>query len=72
METIRVQLPDPEVQPTMTVQAAAAALRIGQVQAYRAVASGELPAFRIGRSWRVPTAELRRMLGLDERTDDAA
>jgi excisionase family DNA binding protein len=42
----------PEV---LTVREAAAILRVGRNQLYQAVACGQLPAVRIGRSIRIPT-----------------
>jgi excisionase family DNA binding protein len=42
----------------LTVREAAAILRIGRTQLYAAVARGELPALRIGRSIRIPTQAL--------------
>lgn len=65
-------LPDPEVQPTLTVADAAQALGIGRNAAYEAVQRGELPSLRLGRRVLVPTAQLRRMLGLDLEREDAA
>ena len=35
-------------------------------QAYEAAKRGDLPTIRIGRRYLVPTAPLRRMLGLDQ------
>lgn len=39
---------------------------IGRNAAYRAAAAGELPAIRIGRRLRVPTARLLELLGIRE------
>jgi excisionase family DNA binding protein len=50
----------PEV---LTVREAAAILRVGRNQLYQAVASGQLPAVRIGRSIRIPTQALLDLLG---------
>ena len=52
-----------ELPPTLTVEQAGALLGISRSAAYQAVATGELPALRIGRRWIVPTAPLV-MLGL--------
>ena len=57
--------PDPLSQPTMTVDDAASIMKISRASAYEAVRSGEIPSIRIGRRIVVPTAALRRMLGLD-------
>ena len=49
---------------TITITEAAALLGIGRNQAYQAAARGELPVLRLGRRLLVPTAPLRRMLGV--------
>jgi hypothetical protein len=41
------------------------ALGLGRDATYRAARNGELPTIRIGGALRVPTAPLRRMLGLE-------
>ena len=51
--------------PFVKVEEAATYLGIGRQQAYAAVRSGQIPSIRVGRSWRVPTAALRRLAGLD-------
>lgn len=59
-------LPDPNVQPTMRVWPdAGRALGLSRASTYDAVARGQIPAIRVGRRLLVPTAALRRMLGLD-------
>ncbi len=60
-----VALPDPEDQPTVTVQEAARLLGLARASAYEGVRRGEIPTVRIGRRLLVPTALLRRMLGFD-------
>ena len=52
--------------PTMTIDEAAAFLRIARSSAYAAAKCGELPTISIGRRLLVPTAALRRMLQLDD------
>jgi excisionase family DNA binding protein len=52
-----VQLPQ-----VLTVREVAAILRVGRNQLYEAVARGELPAVRIGRTIRIPTTALRDLL----------
>jgi hypothetical protein len=49
-------------------------LGLGRGHAYLLARRGELPvpAFRLGKSWQVPTASLRRVLHLDEGGGDAA
>lgn len=56
---ILARLPD-----VLTVEEAAAVLRIGRSAAYEAARSGDLPCVRIGRSLRVPRYALEAMLGL--------
>lgn len=59
-------LPDPAVQPTMTVwPETARALGLSRQATYDAVATGEIPSVRIGTRILVLTAPLRRMLGFD-------
>lgn len=52
--------------PTTSVEAAAEILGIGRSSYYAAIKNGELPALRIGRRIVVPTAPLRRLLGLED------
>jgi excisionase family DNA binding protein len=47
---------------TITVEEAAALLRIGRNLAYEAVRRGELPAIRVGRRLLVPRQALERLL----------
>lgn len=59
-------LPQPEEQPTVTIEVAAKALGIGRNAAYEAAAAGLIPCIRISpRRLVVPTAALRRLLQLD-------
>lgn len=58
-------IPTPEQQPTLSVEQAAEFLGLGRSSAYQAVARGEIPSLKFGRAVRIPTAALRRMLGLD-------
>jgi excisionase family DNA binding protein len=51
--------------PTITVEEAAALLGLSRGGAYNAVREGSIPSIRIGRCIRVPSAQLRKMLGLD-------
>ncbi|MFN2494848.1 MAG: helix-turn-helix domain-containing protein [Pseudonocardiaceae bacterium] len=50
----------------MSVPEAAACLGVTESTGYRLVNAGEFPVrvLRLGRQWRVPTAEVRRELGL--------
>lgn len=58
-------VPDPSTHPTMKVEHAAAVLGISRNAAYEAVKRGELPSIRLGRSIRIPTLAITRMLELD-------
>ena len=51
--------------PTCTVPEAAAVLGISRDSAYRAAERGDIPSIRIGKRVVVPTARLRKLLGLD-------
>ncbi|MEI7888235.1 MAG: excisionase family DNA-binding protein [Actinomycetes bacterium] len=55
-------LPDPESQPTMTVDEAGELLNLSRSSIYAAVRSGEVPSIRIGRRDLVLTAPLLKML----------
>lgn len=59
-------LPSPEDQPTISVEEAGEALGVSRSAAYLGVRSGEIPSIRIGRRIVVPTAALRKLLGLDD------
>jgi hypothetical protein len=57
------ELPDDwRERPTITIPQAGLVLDIGPNEAYAAAARKEIPAIRIGRSWRVPVPQLRRMI----------
>jgi excisionase family DNA binding protein len=60
-----MRLPDPTEQPLVTVEDAGRWLGLGRSAAYAAVRRGDLPSIQIGRRVFVPTAELRRLVGLD-------
>ena len=53
-------------QPTVSVPEAGAMLGMHYNAAYRAARDGRLPSIRVSSRVRVPTAALKRMLGLDE------
>ena len=57
--------------PTTTVPIAGALLGLSRNKAYQAAAKGEIPTLRFGKRLVVPTAPLRRMLGLEERMPEA-
>jgi hypothetical protein len=69
------KIPDAEEQPTVRLwPTAGQALGLGRSSTFAAAERGEIPAFRIGGRWVVPTAGLRRKLLLDPSPDapDAA
>ncbi len=60
-----VTVPDPTIEPTITVERAGALLGLGRNSAYDAVRRGDIPSIKIGHRYVVPTARIRSMLGLD-------
>lgn len=48
---------------TCSVEEMAAILGVGRAAAYAAVRSGQVPAVRVGRSWRVPISGLNKLAG---------
>jgi excisionase family DNA binding protein len=60
-----IAVPDPRERPTVSIEEVYPWLGISRGAAYEAARRGELPVIRIGRRLLVPTAELRKMLGLD-------
>ena len=65
-------VPDAVNVPTLTVEQAARYLSLGRSAAYEAVRRGEIPSLKFGRSVRVPTAALRRLLELDPPAESEA
>jgi hypothetical protein len=68
-------IPDPADQPTVPLWPdAARAWGVGRARAFELAREGKFPfpVYRLGRSFRVPTAALRRALGLDPEGGDAA
>jgi excisionase family DNA binding protein len=51
---------------TITVDEAIEVLGLGRSTAYNAVRSGSLPAMKVKGRWLIPTAKLRKLLGLDD------
>ena len=49
----------------VSVEDAAKALGVGKYSAYVAIKAGELPSIKVGRKIKVPTAPLRRLLGIE-------
>lgn len=65
--SVGVDLLDPRQNLTLTIDEVIALLGTGRTATYEAVRSGQLGAvITIGRRTLIPTANLRRMLGLDE------
>jgi excisionase family DNA binding protein len=58
------ELPDPAVEPTISVERYAAIVGVSRSGAYEAVRRGEIPAVHIGRRVRVVTARALEQLGL--------
>lgn len=59
-------LPRAADQPVIDIPEAGAYLGMNRVQAYRAARAGILPTVQVSeRRWKVPTASLRKMLGMD-------
>ena len=52
----------------VSVEVATSVLGIGRNAAYRAVRLGDIPSVKIGGRLLIPTAHLRRMLGLEATT----
>ena len=50
---------------TVSVEVAAKAFGLGRNSGYAAVKSGEIPSLRVGGRICVPTAPLRKMLGIE-------
>jgi excisionase family DNA binding protein len=48
---------------TVSVQEAAKLLGVSRGVAYQSVKSGEIPAIRLGKCWRIPRASLLKMVG---------
>jgi len=64
MNTQQRQLPDPEVEPWLSIPEAGAIFDLGRAASYQAARRGEIPTIRLGKRLLVPTAKLRAMLGL--------
>lgn len=59
-------LPHPADQPVLDIPEAGAYLGMNRVQAYRAARAGILPTIQVSeRRFKVPTAALRALLGMD-------
>ncbi|MCD4549967.1 MULTISPECIES: helix-turn-helix domain-containing protein [unclassified Schaalia] len=58
----------------MTVSEVADVMRVSRMTVYRLIHSGEMPAIRVGKSFRVPEVVVNQLLhaGLAEQTDTRA
>jgi len=52
--------------PWITVAELAVIRSVAEATAYEAVRAGQVPSFRIGRQYRIPTVSVRALLGLDD------
>ena len=59
-------LPDPNDEPTISVERAGELLGISRGLAYAQARGGEIPTIRLGKRLVVPTAALLRLLGVTE------
>lgn len=57
-------LPDPETEPTVSVERAGQVIGISRGSAYEGVRRGEIPSIRIGHRVLIPTAALLRLVGI--------
>lgn len=48
----------------LTVTEVAEVMRVSKMTVYRLIHAGELPAIRVGRSFRVPTAAVKQLLDI--------
>jgi hypothetical protein len=66
---VTVELPTAAEAPTVSVEVGGHALGIRTSTSYRLARTGQLaegvPVIKVGQRYRVPTAALRRVLGLD-------
>lgn len=58
-------IPAPDEAPFVDVKTTAALMGVSRDAAYDAIARGDIPSVRVGKTIRVPVAALRRMAGLD-------
>lgn len=66
-----VRVPDPEVQPVMTPAEIASVFGASMPTIYDWIKSGEIPSIRLGRKIVIPTAAVRKLLGLDDNSHTA-
>ncbi len=66
-----MRVPNPEDEPTVDLwPLTGKALGLSRSSTYLGAENGEIPTIRVGRRIRVPTAALRRMLDLDDSTQE--
>ena len=58
------RVPDPALQPTLSIEDAGRLLGVSRTTAYKAAKTGDLPTIQIGGRKLVPTARLRDLLGI--------
>lgn len=66
MPTAARTLPDPAVEPTISVRRAAAILGISVRHGYVAIKSGDIPSIRVCQRIVVPTARFLAQYGFDD------
>lgn len=66
------ELPDPAVEPTISVPRAGRIVGIGRAAAYQAAQDGTLPTLKFGHRIVVPTAQLLRLLGIVDQVKRAS
>lgn len=66
-QTAGEPLPDPRVEPTISIVRTGRILGISRNIAYEAAKSGQIPTIPVGRRRLVPTAKLLELLGSPER-----
>ncbi len=59
------EIPNAAQTPTLTVPEAGRFIGLGRAASYEAARRGQLPTLRFGKRLLVPTAEFRRLLGLE-------
>jgi hypothetical protein len=63
----QIRLPDPAERPVLRLWPdVGQALDLSRAATYAAAKRGEIPVIRLGKRLVVPTAQLRRMLGVDQ------
>ena len=63
---VQTPIPDPRIQPTMSVPDAGRYFGLGRDSSYAAAKRGDIPTLRIGRRLVVPTASVLAILGLSD------